>query len=106
YIPGRLDAAGDLTTAADVDYYKFTVPLLGGLTGISVRLSADGQSLLTPSVTVYNSGGRVVASGKSTDPTNNDISLRFGSSLFGGSYYVKVDGATADFGTGGYQLTV
>lgn len=106
YIPGRLDAAGDLTTAADVDYYKFTVPLLGGLTGISVRLTADGQSLLTPSVTVYNSSGRVVASGQSTDPTNNDIALRFGTSLFGGSYTVKVDGATADFGTGGYQLTV
>jgi hypothetical protein len=104
--PGRLTAKGDLTTHADVDFYKFTVPLLGGLTGISVRLTAAGQTLLTPDVTVYNSSGRVVASGRSLDPTNNDISLRFASSLFGGTFTIKVDGATPDFGIGGYQLTV
>ncbi|HXD87751.1 MAG TPA: matrixin family metalloprotease [Urbifossiella sp.] len=104
--PGRLTATADITTPSDVDYFKISVPLLGGLMGVSVRVSTEGQSLLTPQVVVYNSSGRVVASGQSTDPTNNDLSLRFGTSLFGGNYTVKIEGATAAFGVGGYQLTV
>ncbi|MDB5305933.1 MAG: Matrixin [Gemmataceae bacterium] len=103
---GRLTAQADLTTPTDLDYFKFSVPLLGGLTGVSVRLTTAGQSLLTPAVTVYNQYGWVVGYGRSTDPTNNNIAITFGTSLFGGSYVVKVDRATRDFGVGGYQLTV
>lgn len=102
----RLTAVGDLTTAADVDFFKFSVPALLGITGVSVRLTADGSSLLAPGVTVYDSAGRVVGSGKSTDPANNDLAIKFSASLFGGTYYVKVDRADAAFGTGAYQLTV
>jgi Matrixin len=106
-LANRLIATGDLTTLSDVDYYKFTVPLLGGVTGVSVRLQTAGLSLLAPSVTVYDKYGRVVASASSTDPTHNDLSLRFNSPLLGGTYYVKVDGATSDvFGMGGYRLAV
>jgi len=103
----RLIATGDITTLADVDYYKFTVPLLGGITGVSVRLQAAGLSLLAPSIKVYNSAGQVVASAASADPLSNNLTLRFIPSLFGGTYYVKVDGATADvFSIGGYRLAV
>jgi hypothetical protein len=103
----RLMATGDLTTLTDVDYYKLTVPLLGGITGVSVRLQAAGLSLLAPSVKVYNSAGQIVASAASADPLSNNLTLRFAPSLFGGTYYVKVDGATADiFGIGGYRLAV
>jgi hypothetical protein len=97
-------ATGDLTTAADADYYKFGVLPIVGLTGVTVRVVADGSSLLTPSVTVYDSRGRVVASGQSTDPTNNDVTVHFFGALLGGTYTVKVDGATSAFGTGAYQV--
>ncbi|MBO0699565.1 MAG: matrixin family metalloprotease [Zavarzinella sp.] len=106
-LANRLSATGDLTTKADVDFYKFSVPLLLGVTGVSVRLQAAGLSLLAPSLTIYDKSGRVVASASSTDPTHNDLSLRFTPGLFGGTYYVKVDGATADvFAMGGYRLAV
>jgi hypothetical protein len=101
-------ANGDLSSPSDVDYYKFTAPfLLGGITGVTVRLHAAGLSLLLPSVTVYNSSGRVIASASSTDPLNNDLTLHFNTSLFGGTYYIKVDGATNDaFSVGSYQLAL
>jgi hypothetical protein len=106
-LANRLSATGDLTTKADVDFYKFSVPLLVGLTGVSVRLQAAGLSLLAPSLTIYDKYGRVVATASSTDPTKNDLSLRFTPGLFGGTYYVKVDGATSDvFAMGGYRLAV
>ena len=103
-----LVADGDLTTLADVDYYQFTVPPLTSLLGkMTVRLKAEGLSLVLPRVTVNDGSGRVVASAASFDPLNNDVTLRFSPSLLGGTYYVKVEGATNDvFGIGGYQLTV
>jgi hypothetical protein len=102
-----LQADGDLTTLADVDNYKFTVPPLAGALGVTVRLKAEGQSLLLPRVTVTDSSGRTVASGFSYDPRNNDVTLRFSPSLWGGTYTVRVEGATNDvFGIGGYQVNV
>jgi hypothetical protein len=79
-----------------------------GITGVSVRLQAAGLSLLTPRVTVYNSAGQVVASALSADPLNNNLSLQFTPSLFGGTYYVKVDRPSGSgvFGVGGYRLAV
>jgi hypothetical protein len=101
---GQLLATGDLTTAADVDYYKFTATPLLSIGGIVVRLKASGISLLTPKITVYNAAGQVVGSDSSTDPLNNDLRVQF-SSLLGGTYYVKVEGAREDaFGIGGYKL--
>ena len=106
-LSSRYLVAGDLTTLSDADFFKFTVPAVTGALGVSVRLQAAGLSLLAPSVTVYNSAGQVVASGLSMDPLNNDLSLRFSASLLGGTYYIKVAGATQDvFGVGGYRLAV
>jgi hypothetical protein len=103
----RFTAVGDLTTMSDVDFYKFNVPLLGGLTGVAVRLQTAGLSLLAPRVTVYNSSGQVVASTLSADPTSNDLFVQFAPSLLGGTYYVRVARATADvFGIGSYRLAV
>src|SRR5262249_25621196 len=87
----RFTANGDITTNADADYYKFnTVGAILIPTVVTVRLQAKGLSLLTPSVTVYDSNGKVVASATSTDPTNNDLTLTFNSSKLLGTYYVKV----------------
>ncbi len=104
---GRVVADGDLTTVADVDDFKFsTLPTLG-LTSVTVRFQADGLSLVTPRITVYNAAGQVVAQGASSDPLNNDVTLKFPNATFGGTYTVKVEGLTDDvFGIGSYHLTV
>jgi hypothetical protein len=105
---GQMLATADLTTMADVDYYKFSTPLLtASLSGVVVRLKAEGLSLLTASVTVYDSLGRVVGSAKSIDPTNNDLTVSFRPGLLGGTYYIKVEGARNDaFDIGAYKLGV
>jgi hypothetical protein len=107
-VANRYTAVGDLTTQADVDYYKFTVLPLLGITGVSVRLQTAGISLLTPRITVYNSSGQAIASALSADPLSNDLALQFTPSLLGGTYYVKVDRPSGSdvFGVGGYRLAV
>src|SRR5207253_1963981 len=103
----QLLAVGDLTTAADVDYYKFTISAVNSLTPVVVRLKATGQSLLTPRITVLNSSGGVVASADSNDPLHNDLAIQFNSALLGGTYYVKVEKASdGGFGSGAYLLAV
>ena len=105
---GQFLAAADLTTQGDVDFYKVNVPaLLPMLSNVTVRLKASGISLLTASVTVLDSSGRVVASATSSDPLSNDLTLSFKPGLLGGTYYVKVDGAgNGVFDVGGYKLAV
>lgn len=104
----QLLASGDLTTMNDVDYYKFTAPALTSMiSAVTVRLKAEGLSLLTGKVTVYDSNGRVVATGASIDPLNNDLVLSFRPGLFGGNYTIKVEGARGDvFDIGAYKLSV
>ena len=104
----QLLATADLTTQSDVDFYKFNVPALTAwLSSVVVRLKASGISLLTSSITVYNSAGRLVGSAVSDDPLNNDLMVQFRPGLLGGTYYVKVDGAgNGVFDVGGYKLAV
>jgi hypothetical protein len=104
----QLLATADLTTQNDVDFYKFHAPALTSfLSTVVVRLKASGLSLLTASVRVYDSWGRLVGSDASTDPLNNDLMVRFRPGLLGGTYYVKVDGAgNGAFDVGGYKLAV
>jgi hypothetical protein len=105
---GQFLASADLTTMSDVDYYKFSTPLLtASLSGVVVRLKAEGLSLLTAKITVLDSWGRVIGSAQSLDPTNNDLMVSFRPGLFGGTYYVKVEGARNDvFDIGAYKLGV
>lgn len=103
-VGGTRVADGDITTRSDVDYYKFSAPLLGGIATLS--LQAAGLSLLAPKVTVYNAFGLPIASGSSVDPKSNDVTLRFPASLFGGTYYAKVEAAGDAFSAGEYRLTV
>lgn len=105
---GQLLATADLTTQSDVDFYKFTAPALTSmLSAVTVRLKASGISLLTSSITIYDSAGRVVGSAVSDDPLSNDLMVKFRPGLFGGTYYVKVDGAgNGAFDIGGYKLAV
>jgi hypothetical protein len=95
----------ELTTAADVDVYKFTTGLLTNQ--ITVNLTAAGLSLLTAKVDLLDANGNVVATTQSTDPTANDLTASFGSVRALSTYYVRVSAARTDvFGVGAYHLEV
>jgi hypothetical protein len=106
---GELLATAGLSTPSSVEVFKFNTPLVtGSLSGVTVRLKAEGISLLTASVTVYNASGLPVAATQSADPLNNDLTVSFTPGLFGGTYYVKVQGAGSNgaFDVGSYKLAV
>jgi hypothetical protein len=95
----------DLTTTADVDVYKFSVPLLS--VGTRVKLQAAGLSLVTAKLEILNSAGHVVATASTTDPLNNDLTIDLPGGLLGGTYYARVSSNSSDvFGVGSYRLAV
>jgi hypothetical protein len=96
----------DITTTADVDYYKFTVPAgMGG--SLQVKVQSSGLSLLTPTLKVYTSGqaqigSTVTGTGYAGGTIQATVSVTAGA-----TYYIAVDGkdATAN-GTGRYALSL
>lgn len=98
-------ATADLTTAGDVDVYRFTTGLL--TRGVTVHLRAAGLSLVTARVELLDGSGRVVAAKAVTDPTANDITLSLANPRAGATYFVRVSAARGDvFGVGAYELDV
>jgi len=100
---GRV-AEGDLTTMADVDYYRVAVP--EGAKDLTVNLRASGVSLLQARVSVYDGDGRLVATGAAGEP-GGDVRLRVENATAGATYLVKVERGSDDvFGVGAYRLAV
>src|SRR5262249_24724362 len=79
----------DITTASDVDFYKFTVPS-GAASSMTIKLQAAGLSLLAPKLTLYNSGGSQITSVTGTYGSTVQLNRSISS---GQTYYVAVDGA-------------
>ncbi|HEY1377272.1 MAG TPA: hypothetical protein VGF55_10785, partial [Gemmataceae bacterium] len=104
----------DITTAADVDYYKFSIPVLTpGVLGLNIQLTTSGLSSLVGGLQVTNVLGQVVGSATATDPLHGDLTVTVsGGGLLGGllgglGYTVKVAaGNNAAFAVGSYNLTV
>ena len=104
---GNLTAiSGDITTAGDVDYYRFTTPdASSGLGGLTVNLQTAGFSLLTGRLTVLDAQGNVINSVVTTDPLNNNLSIAIPNYIPSTTYYVRVEGASTDvFSVGAYDL--
>jgi hypothetical protein len=109
-----VNADADVTTAADVDYYKFSIPVLvPAVTGLTVRLKTSGLSTLVGALQVYDASGHSVGSATATDPLHGDLMVQvtggglLGQLLGGGTYYVRVaDGNNSAFGVGSYNLNV
>jgi hypothetical protein len=96
---------GDLNSATDVDFYKFTTPLL--FPGTTIHLQTEGLSLLDATVSVFNSQGNLVASTTATNPADNDLTLQLNNLSILSKYYVEVsspNGGVFDVGT--YNLTI
>jgi hypothetical protein len=99
----RYAADADLTTAGDVDVFKFRAASAAS----SVTLQAKGLSLLRARVSVFDAAGGLVARGAAADVFDNDVTLPLTGLDKGDTYYVRVEAAAADvFGIGAYRLSV
>jgi hypothetical protein len=99
----------DLTTSADVDWYRLTLP--NNLDQVTLRLRTAGLSLLRAEVTIFevarkNAEPVAIASASVTDPLDpTDLVLDLSGWQANTSYYVRVQAARSDvFGIGAYQL--
>ena len=96
----------DITTTADLDYYKFTAPS-GGTGTMIVHVQSSGLSLLAPKIWVYNSSQTQLATATGTGYQGSTLTATVSGIVAGQTYYVKVDGADGTaLGTGRYALTL
>jgi hypothetical protein len=95
----------DITTTADRDYYSFTAPG-GGSGSLALTVQSTGLSLLAPSVRVYNSALKQIASVTGNGYLGSTLSLNV-SVTAGQMYYIRVAGANnSAFGAGAYGMTL
>jgi hypothetical protein len=107
---------GDIGSTSDTDYYKLTMPVLApAVVGLTVKVTTSGISTLTPTLQVYDTNMRLIASATATDPLKGDLTVNVGGGLFsvlgqllgGSNYYIRVAGNSGTgFGVGSYQLDV
>lgn len=101
----RVVADGDITTASDVDVYKFTTR--SNTSQLTLRLGTAGKSLLAGKVELLNAAGQVVATANNTSPLQGDTVLTATGIQANATYYVRVSAGRSDaFATGAYQLRV
>jgi hypothetical protein len=101
---GGVTLQADITTMADVDYYKVTAP--AGTDGtLTVSVDARNLSLFDPKVSVYDSSGTLL--GTASASTYGDVAtVKLTGLVAGQTYYFQAAGATTDvFGMGAYKLT-
>lgn len=97
----------DLTTTADVDFYKVTTPKWTDDQMI-VAVQSAGLSLLSPKLTVYAADQKtVLGTASGLNQRGTTISVSIPNVASGQTYYIRVEGADASpFGTGNYGLIV
>lgn len=104
--PGVIKINADLTTATDVDVFRFKPKDLNG-GGMTVSVRVAGYSLISPRVDLLNESGVTVATGVGTKPGAGDVAMHVAQPVEGASYYVRVSAGTdPTFAIGGYHLEV
>ena len=97
---GALEA--DLTTAADVDVYRYTADSSDGRW---FRIKAAGLSLVAAKLEVIDGMGQVVGSAQAVSPLQNDVTVYVPELVPGATYYLRVSSASTDvFGVGAYRV--
>ncbi len=92
-----------LASVGDTEVFRVKAP--AGATGFQVVAGASGVSLLSPSVSIRDAAGNVLASGGDASAFGDNAWAKLPSVVAGQTYYVSVNGATRDvFATGAYQL--
>jgi hypothetical protein len=92
----------DLSSLADIDYYRVTAP--AGAISMRVAVNANAISLLAPNVIVFNQNrqGLKAASAGYGGTVTADVPVTAGQDV-----YIMADGATSDeFGMGAYELKI
>lgn len=103
---GSTTFAADLTSLADVDYYRVAAPA-GGDGTLTVSVDARNLSLLIPKVAVYDAAFNLVGTADAGTAYGSVATLNLAGLTPGQTYYVMADGATSDvFGMGAFQLDV
>ena len=101
---GGIAFQADISTMADVDYYRITAP--AGTDGtLNVSVDARNLSLFDPKVSVYDASGTLL--GTASASTYGDVATVHLTGLVAGqTYYLEASGATTDaFGMGAYRLS-
>jgi hypothetical protein len=93
----------DISSASDVDFYRFTAPV-SGLTTIDLKTA--GMSLLTGQLTVYDASMNVIGSIANTDPRNASPETLQLNLIAGHQYTIEVQAAGSTFNVGAYQLEI
>jgi hypothetical protein len=99
-----LTASGDLNNPTGADAYSFTTPSLVG--GFTLTLQRAGLSLVTPTVSLYDSRGNLVSSATSSDPLGGDLTINVGRLSPLAKYTAVVKGAGGAFDEGAYHLSI
>jgi Matrixin len=92
----------DLTTAQDVDTYRYVATSAAGRW---FRVKAAGLSLVNAKLEVLDATGQVIGSAQATNPLQNDVTVYVPQLTVGAAYYLRVSSARSDvFGIGAYRL--
>jgi hypothetical protein len=98
---GAVTLTGDLTTATESDFFRFTAPARGTL---DVQSTSDGISLLDSRILVFDSQRRLVAWADSSDFGKTE-SIQIAGVTPGATYTIVADGSdTSVFAVGTYTL--
>jgi hypothetical protein len=94
-----------LGTIGDTEFFSVVAP--SGATGLQVTAAAQGVSMLSPAISLYDAGGNLIDAAANSIAWGDDVSVRATTVTPGERYFVAVTGATADaFAVGAYQLHV
>ncbi|NLY02133.1 MAG: matrixin family metalloprotease [Rhodopirellula sp.] len=100
--PNSATYSADLTSHADVDYYRITIP--AGTKTLTVAVDARELSLLAPKIAVYDQFQNLIATATGKYGTVAAVEIPV---TPGQTYTLVADGATDDeFGMGAYRLNV
>ncbi len=98
----------DISTATDVDFFRFTVPT--GMSGnFTVTVQSDGFSLLCPVMSIYNSAQSLLTTRSAPAAyTGTTLTHTIPNAVAGETYYVRVAGLVpgVPIASGKYVVTV
>jgi hypothetical protein len=100
----------DLTSATDLDYYRFRSPKTDNGRGVTVQLTTNGMSTLVPRLYLYAKNQNLIGMVQATNPLQGDMSITLPSGSFAldTDYYIRVDSTPASnpYKIGSYQLRI
>lgn len=103
---GATTINADLTSLADIDYYRIVLPA-GSDGTVTVSVDVSNLSLLAPKVLVFDAAQHLVGTADVGMAYGTAATVTISSLAPGQTYYVAVDGATTDvFGMGAYRLNI